>query len=278
MIDRFRFGLNRIICPSLDIEEFFQLANELELQWLELRNDLPGKEIIDSFSPQETRYLAQHYNVQICSINALQKFNVLEEIDRIKEELSFLLNSAREINCKAIIMCPLNEGNNLRSPEKEYQETVHVLRELMPLFKDNSILGYIEPLGFSTSSLSSVLNAMKAIKEVGYEGYKIVHDSFHHSIGPDHLKILAGEYDIQYTGLMHISAVTADIPPEQYRDEHRHMDFSGDRLNSKEQIDFFIQHGYQGIISFEPFASKVQALDKEGLKKLVNQSIDYLRY
>ena len=59
MIDRSRFGLNRIICPSLGIKEFFQLANDLRLNWVELRNDLPGKGIIDSYSTQEIKSLSQ---------------------------------------------------------------------------------------------------------------------------------------------------------------------------------------------------------------------------
>lgn len=276
MIDRCRFGLNRIICPSLDIKDFFQLANDLELNSVELRNDLPGKKIIDHYSIQEINDMAKRFHIQISSINALQQFNRIEEIDRIIEELNQLIILAKEIHCRAIVMCPLNESNDLRTPEEQYQETVHALREFIPLFKNNKIMGYIEPLGFATSSLSSVLTAMKTIQEIGYQGYKIVHDTFHHALGPDHLKMLDREYDIQSTGLIHISSVIQDIPSQKYRDEHRNMDFAHDRLNSKEQIDFFIKRGYQGIISFEPFAAEVQQLSGRELKEQINQAIDYL--
>ncbi len=278
MIDRCRFGLNRIMCPSLDIKEFFQLANELELKSVELRNDLPDMGIIDSCSTQEISSLIQQYSIQICSINALQKFNYLEEIDRIKKELSYLLDLAKEICCRAIVLCPMNEKNDQRSPEKQYQDTIYILKALIPFFKNYSILGYIEPLGFTTSSLSSVLTAMKVIKEVGYEGYKIVYDTFHHAIGPDDLKVLAREYDIKFTGLMHISSITAELPLDQYRDEHRNMDFSRDRMNNKEQIDFFVNRGYQGVVSFEPFAKEIEKLDKKQLKDKINQAIDYLNF
>lgn len=276
MIDRSRFGLNRIICPSLDIKEFFQLTNELGLDYVELRTDLPGKGMLDSYSTQEISLLTQQYNIQICSINALQKFNYLEEIESIKKEVNSLLTLAKEICCHAIVLCPMNEKNDYRNPEKQYQDTVYILKELVSFFKDYGILAYLEPLGFATSSLSSLITAMKVIKEVGYEGYRIVYDTFHHSIGPDDLDILNKRYDIQLTGLVHVSAVTKDIPRHLYGDKYRNINFARDRLNCKEQIDFLVKKGYQGIISFEPFAREVQRLNKEELKMQINQAIDYL--
>ncbi len=276
MIARNRFGLNRMICPSLDMKDFFQLANDLELKSVELRNDLPGKKIIDDYSPQEINDLAGRYDIQICSINALQQFNNFPEIERVKKELHLLLNLAEEIHCQAIVMCPLNKGNQSSGADQQYRETVKSLIELASLFKSYGVEGYLEPLGFKTSSLFSILAAMKAIQEAGHQDFKIVYDTFHHAIGPDDLKLLDREYDMQYTGLIHVSAVTADIPPEQYRDEHRNMDFQRDRLESKEQVELFLQRGYQGIISFEPFAKEIQQLDKQALMEKIDQSIEYL--
>lgn len=276
MIDRSHFGLNRIINPSLNIRSFFQLANELEMTWVELRNDLPGKKLLDYFTAQEIRYLAQRYHVRIYSINALQQFNNLAEIEKIKEDLKRLLYTAEEIDCKSIVLCPMNTGDDERSPEKHILDSVNALHEFLPLFRESGISGFIEPLGFATSSLSSVLMAAEIIKEVGYEGYKIVYDTFHHAIGPDDLEILARDYDVSFTGLVHVSSVTADIPPVQFRDEHRNMDFAGDKLNSKKQIEFLLEQGYQGVISFEPFAEEVQKLGMGALKERINLAISYL--
>jgi len=47
-------------------------------------------------------------------------------------------------------------------------------------------------------------------------------------------------------------------------------------MNNKEQIEFLVNRGYQGIISFEPFAEEIQKLDKQQLKAKINQAIDYL--
>lgn len=276
MIDRIRFGLNRIISSSLNIRDFFQLANELELAWVELRNDLPGRKLLDYFTAQEIRYLAQRYHVRIYSINALQQFNNLAEIKKIKGELTLLLRVAQEIECKAIVLCPMNTGDDDRGTEKQILDSVNALQEFMPLFRESGISGYIEPLGFGTSSLSSMLTTLEIIKEIRYDGYKIVYDTFHHAIGPDDLEMLARDYDVQFTGLVHVSSVTADIPSEQFRDEHRNLDFFADRLNSKKQIEFLMEHGYQGVISFEPFAEEVQKLGMSALKERINLAIDYL--
>ena len=278
MVERSRFGLNRVICPALDIEDFFQLANDLGLQYVELRNDLPEKKIIDDYSVQEIRSLARRYNVKICSINALQEFNYLVNIDKAKKELKDLVSLAQDIDCQAIVMCPFNRvdiSEQNRNLETYYQDTVLSLKELLLLFQNSGLLGYMEPLGFATSSLRSILSAMKLIKETGYKGYKIVYDTFHHFLGTDDLDILSKQYDMECTGLMHISAVTAVISPEKFRDEHRNMDFKSDMLNNKEQVDFFVKEGYEGIISFEPFAQEVQGLSVRELKEVIDKAIEY---
>jgi 2-keto-myo-inositol isomerase len=248
----------------------------LGFSYIELRNDLPGKEVIDSLSEREVNNFAKEYHLQICSINALQRFNNPEELKKIKDDLLYILNMAKGINCPAVVMCPTNIANDYRSSKEKFRDTVKMLKELAPVFDIYNIMGYIEPLGFKSSSLSSVITAMEAIREVGYEGYKIVFDTFHHAIGPDNLEKLRNEYDISLTGILHISAVTADLSTEDYRDEHRNIDFLNDEMKSKEQVEYFIKNGYDGIVSFEPFASDLQDLDKEELKKKINIAIKYL--
>ena len=276
MIFRSSFSLNRIICSALSIQDFFQLANELGLNYIELRNDLPDKGIIDKLTIRETKVLSEQYNIKICTINALQRFNNPEELKKIKNDLICLANLAREINCPAIVLCPMNALSDTRSLKEQFNDTVYILRELAPIFYNYNIAGYVEPLGFEHSSLSSVINAMKAIKEVGYKGYKIVFDTFHHAIGPDNLEKISNEYDIKLTGIIHISAVTVDLSTQEYKDGHRNLNFIDDKLNSKEQIEYFIKNGYNGVVSFEPFSRDLQESDKDKLKNKINQAIEFL--
>ena len=57
MIKRSKIGLNRIIYPKLKLEDFFKFAKYLDLYKIELRNDLPGKEIIDGYAPEKIKVL-----------------------------------------------------------------------------------------------------------------------------------------------------------------------------------------------------------------------------
>jgi len=85
--------------------------------------------------------------------------------------------------------------------------------------------------------------------------FKLVHDSFHHR--------LAGEPTIYpaETGLVHVSGVDdPDLGFADMRDGHRGLVTARDRLGNVEQLRELFAGGYDGFVSFEPFAEEVQAL------------------
>jgi 2-keto-myo-inositol isomerase len=180
------------------------------------------------------------------------------------------------IDCKAIVLCPNNDANDKRNPKEIFKETAEALKSFAPLFQDSGMQGYLEPLGFKECSLSSIVTAMKAIQESGYTVYKIVHDTFHHHIGPDTFDTIENDYDISYTGLVHVSGVECNIPVEEYRDNHRVLVTAQDRLQTKEHIELLLKLGYTGNISFEPFSKKVQEMEIEKIKSAINHSIEYI--
>ena len=276
MMERSKFSLNRIIYPNLKLEDFFKFTADLGLNKVELRNDLPKKGVIDTYSPEEIKDLLKKYGIEILTINALQKFNLGAVLPQALKELKELINLSLSIGCKAIVLCPNNEVNDRRDSKEIFKETVGALRSFAPLFEESSLLGYVEPLGFKESSLSSLVTAMNAIQEAGCPNYKIVHDTFHHHIGPDTFDIIENKYDLSYTGLIHISGVESVIPTEQYRDNHRILVSAQDRLKSKEQIELLIKLGYNGDISFEPFAKEVQKMEIEEIKSAIDKSIGYI--
>ena len=55
---------------------FFKFAKDLDLNKIELRNDLPGGEIIDGYPHEQLKELSKKYGMEILTINALQKFNL----------------------------------------------------------------------------------------------------------------------------------------------------------------------------------------------------------
>ncbi|MCG2821676.1 MAG: TIM barrel protein, partial [Candidatus Atribacteria bacterium] len=144
------------------------------------------------------------------------------------------------------------------------------------LFKDSGMQGYLEPLGFEECSLRSIVTAMRAIQESGYPVYKIVQDTFHHHIGPDTFDTIENDYDISYTGLVHISGVECNLPVGEYRDNHRILVSEQDKLQTKEQIALLLKLGYAGNISFEPFSQKVQEMEIEKIKSAIDHSIEYI--
>ena len=276
MIERSKFSLNRIIYPNLKLEDFYKFTEDLGLNKIELRNDLSGGKIIDAYTPGQLKELSKKYGVEILTINALQKFNLTAILPETIKELKKLINLSLSIGCKAIVLCPNNDVNDKRNSKETFEETVKALRSFGPLFQDSDMQGYLEPLGFEECSLRSIVTVMKAIQESGYPVYKTVHDTFHHHIGPDTFDTIENDYDISYTGLIHISGVECDIPVEEYRDNHRVLVTEQDRLQTKEQIALLLKLGYAGNISFEPFSQKVQEMEIEKIKSAINHSIEYI--
>jgi len=276
MIQRLKISLNRIIYPKLKLEDFFKFTKDLDLNKIELRNDLPGGKIIDDYSPEQLKELIKKYGVEILTINALQKFNLGAILPKTIEELKKITDLSQFIGCKAIILCPNNDVKDKRDSEEIFKETVKALKSFGPLFQDSGIQGYLEPLGFEECSLRSLVTAMKAIQESGYPVYKIVHDTFHHHLGPDTFETIENNYDISYTGLVHISGVECNIPVEEFRDNHRVLVTEQDRLQTKKQIELLLKLGYTGDISFEPFSKKVQEMEIEKIKSAIDHSIEYI--
>ena len=91
MIKRSRISLNRIIYSNLELEDFYKFTKDLGLNKIELRNDLPGGEIIDSYSYEQLKELSKKYGVEILTINALQKFNLDAILPKTIEELKKLI-------------------------------------------------------------------------------------------------------------------------------------------------------------------------------------------
>ena len=275
MIEKERVGLNRIILPNTPLDEFVRFAASLGLSGIELRNDLP-RGIIDHLSPESARDLFEQSAVEVWSINALQRFNVASLLPDLTEELKELIDLSKIIGCEAIVLCPNNDPADPRQAIQFFAETVRALQTFGPLFVDSGLKGYIEPLGFRESSLRSKVLALKAIREAGYPVYSIVHDTFHHHIGPEAISTLIEEYEVAATGLVHVSGVECSLAVADYRDEHRMLVGANDLLKSKEQIEVLLQLGYDGKISFEPFSKEIQSRDPEELRETLIGSIEYL--
>lgn len=270
MFDRLRFGLNRIICPDLDLEGFFRLTRDVGLSKVELRNDLAGTEILDDHSTEQVRELADRHGIRILTINAVQQFNLPDVRSQVLSTAAEMLTIAAAIRCEGVVLCPNNDLSDTRSPDTAFNDTVAALDSLAPLFDRHGLVGLVEPLGFAESSLRSKATALDAIEKTGFDGYKLLHDTFHHHIGPDDV------FFPEHTGLVHISGAVADMPAGELRDSHRMMVGPADRLQNRAQMEQLISSGYEGDFSFEPFSATVQQLGREAIRAELKQSMDYI--
>ncbi|MBN2551692.1 MAG: TIM barrel protein [Spirochaetales bacterium] len=276
MLKKSQIAFNRIIYPKVGIDEFFALTAELGLHKVELRNDLPGGEIIDGMSPVEIRELAGKHGIEILTINALQKFNLPGRRGAAVRELKSLIRLALSIGCPAVVLCPNNDRGDSRTGEQSLRDTVESLREFRPLFEDSGMLGYVEPLGFAESSLDSVFAAAGAIGEAGGECYRIVYDTFHHYLGPDDGAQLEQRFDVSLLGIVHASGVEEDLPRDAMRDEHRVLITGEDRMGTLRQIERLISMGYGGNVALEPFSGRVQELAKDDFSRAAARCIEML--
>ncbi len=276
MIEKGRFSLNRICSPSLGLEEFFRLAVEAGISKVELRNDLPGGRVTDALSASRARSLAQASGIRIIALNALQKFNLKSARKQAEDELKRLLDLAAELGCPALVLCPNNDTADRRDATARLSETTDALKAFAPPFEKSGILGYVEPLGFPESSLSSILVAMQAIKSSGASCYRALYDTFHHFLGPETEKDIGPKYHVSDTGLIHVSGVESGLLKEKYRDEHRVLPGPKDRSFCKEQIARHVRLGYTGDISLEPFSPDVQRMGRKELAEALRASTAYL--
>lgn len=257
-----RFALNHIIAPRRDPAALFALAGELGIEAVEIRNDIAGNAILDGTPAGRIRALAADAGVRILSINALQRFNDWRA-ERANEAL-VLADYAAACGAEALVLVPSNDGT---PPDRLHA----ALEGLRPILASRRLVGLVEPLGFVTSAVRRKSEAAQAIAAVdGGADFRIVHDTFHH--------YLAGEEALfpELTGLVHISGVEDPaLSVEEMRDAHRVLVTAADRLENIAQIRALFASGYDGFLSFEPFAAEVQDLADPA--EAIRRSMDLVR-
>ena len=273
-IDRSRFCVNRKIAPSLTIEEFFRVVQKCGLNKVEIRNDMPSGKILDDLTPKQFNALVKQYDIEVVTINALYPFNLPSRRDEVTVKAREMLEVAKQVNAKAIIMCPFNEPDS-RSEQQRKADTEESIKYMTALFAEYSVNGLVEPLGFPVSSLRSFTLTGELIKKVG-SPFKMTLDTFHHHLAGLPLNDYASTVNINQVGLVHLSGVEDTRPTDLLTDEERIMLSSKDVLKSKEQVIELEKLGYKGIYSFEPFASSLAKWTADDVEKAINDSIAYI--
>ncbi|AHG20032.2 inosose isomerase [Chania multitudinisentens RB-25] len=271
-----RFCINRKIAPNLDLESFFRLVKKCGLNKVELRNDMPNGGITGHLSNEQANLLATEYGIEIVTINALGKFNLLHDKAALLANAEALLAQAAAIHSKALVMCPSCDTQDRRSDTQKREDTLESLTLLAPLFKQYGIAGYVEPLGFSMSSLRSSLLAQAIIRDSGAP-YKIVLDTFHHYLSDVAQAAFDSQIQVEHIGLVHLSGVEDPRGKSSLTDEERIMLSEKDRLASKAQVHNLEHLGYTGFYAFEPFSSQLNTWTESDIEYEIQRSIALLQ-
>jgi 2-keto-myo-inositol isomerase len=263
--------LNRIIKPQVPLEEFLKFTADLGIKYVEVRNDFTDKGILDGLSDAALEKAFQDNHIQALTINALYPF---EDVKVLKEnigKLKELIAEAKRINCPQIVLCPLNDANDNRSPGQRADELVTALNAYGPLFAESEMIGLIEPLGFELCSLRTKQAALEGIAKCDHpEAYKLLHDTFHH--------YLSGETGFfpRETAIVHVSGLLPGKAKAATTDEDRILVTTDDIMDNRGQVAALLERGCRAPISYEPFSSQVRNLPLSELKVRLQKSIQYL--
>jgi 2-keto-myo-inositol isomerase len=263
--------LNRIIKPQIPLEEFLQFTADLGIKYVEVRNDFTDKGILDGLSDAALQKLFKETGIQVLTINALYPFEDVKVLEENINRLKGLIAEAKRVNCPQIVLCPLNDANDKRSPAQRAEELVTALTAYGPSFAQAKMTGLIEPLGFTICSLRTKKAALEGIAKCKYpESYQLLHDTFHH--------YLSGETEFfpKQTAIVHVSGVLPGKTKAATTDDDRILVTKDDIMDNRGQLAALLEAGCTAPISYEPFSSQVRDLPLSELKPQLQESIEYL--
>lgn len=264
-----KFGFNHMVCPSLTPAALLTTAVKVGAVAVELRNDVGDNSLKDIAVARDIGARAADLGLTIRSINALYPFNVWS--DERARQAEALAKLAKASQAEGLVVCPLNEGKLLENTPEKAASLRAALTALRNILGEYGIKGFVEPLGFPISSLRFKKEALAAIDAIGAADiFSLVHDTFHHAG--------AGEKEIfaKRTGLVHISGLEDPfISFDDMLDGHRVLVGPKDRLGNIDQLRVLLNDGYDGIVSFEPFAKEVHD-NPDGIGA-IRRSMDYVR-
>ncbi|MDE0530426.1 MAG: TIM barrel protein [Albidovulum sp.] len=263
------FGLNHMVAPKSSFRELIELAATLGCEGVEFRNDLPGRELFEGEPARNVRTAARSAGIRVLALAEVKRFN--DGNRQRAAQADELIELAVECGAEAVSLIPVNDSNYRPGQGERIERLRDFLAELAPNIRAAGILGYVEPLGFSISSLRTKNEALSAIHDAGVsDEYRLIHDTFHHALAAE------SDFFAAETGLVHISGVDDQtLGISEMEDGHRALVGPKDQIGNIRQITELRASGYRGLLSFEPFASSVH--DDSMLSDSLEASIQFVR-
>ncbi len=246
------FGLNHKTMPFDATASVLDAACEMGCAGVELRNDL-ARPLFDGQPPTVIRDAAQRKQLRILALAEVYGFN--ENSAATCQKVLDLIDLAQGCGAEAIALIPRIETAPVARDVQRRLLKASLLA-LQPSFEHSGIIGLIEPLGFSNSTLRFKADVKAVFDDIANPScFALIHDTFHHA--------LSGETDVfaNETRIVHISGVTdPTVKFADMTDAYRGLVDGQDRLANVQQISDLRAQGYDGPFSFEVFSPDVHAL------------------
>jgi 2-keto-myo-inositol isomerase len=260
------FALNHMTTPTLGWEAFLDLAQSLGCVGVEFRNDFKTP-LFDGADPAAVGAATRARGLRFLALAEVKMFN--DWSDAKRAEADALMKIAVASGAEAISLIPRNDGVATDRAES-FRATETALRELLPMLRGYGLKAMVEPLGFDVCSLRYKDVLADVIAAVGGQvTYFMVHDTFHHALAG------GGPIFADLTGIVHVSGVKDAIYVGDMRDSHRVLVDGDDLLGNVAQIRALRAAGYNGAISYEPFAASVH--DLADPKPALAASMEFIR-
>lgn len=251
-MNRLRFAINRTCLPHGTLDEFILLAKAAEVDAVEIRNDIEGREFADGMPARELRSRLDDAGLKVASVNALQRFN--DWTPERATEAKSLVRYAAELSAPGLVLCPAHEPRDTWDEATRQAKLREGLRGLKPIFANEGITGYVEPLGMFHSTMKNQSRAVAAIDDVdGSANFALCYDTFQYfRCGDDALF-----HD--RVALIHVSGISrSDLAPGELTEPDRGLVLADDRVGNIEKLKRAFAEGYQGFVSIEPFSPQTQ--------------------
>ncbi|WAP66782.1 TIM barrel protein [Jiella pelagia] len=235
----------------MPLDGFLELAREVGVEGVEIRNDVEGREFADGTPAVALREQIAEAGLAVASINALQRFNDWTA-EREREAVA-MAAYARDLGAPGIVLCPVIDAAAGWSEAEAARRLGEGLRGLAPILKDAGVIGYVEPLGMKGSTMQRQARAVEAIEAVDGAGvFQLCYDTFQF--------FRCGDTELfpEHVGLIHVSGITrADLAPQDLREPDRGLVEEKDRVANLAQLAML--KDYSGFVSMEPFDPAVQS-------------------
>jgi 2-keto-myo-inositol isomerase len=247
-----KFAMNRTCAPQLSLADFITLAAGAGVGAVEIRNDIPDREFMDGTEAAKIREQLQAANLQVASVNALQRFNDWSAAR--EDEAKALMGYAAKLGAPGVVLCPVHNPDHGWASVDAEKNLRSGLKKLRPILQDLGVKGYVEPLGMAGSTMKKQSMAVAAIADVdGWDVYELCYDTFQF--------FRCGDTELfpERIGLAHMSGIArGDLAPEELTEPDRVLIGPVDRVENVRQLRALKQAGYRGFISMEPFNPGVQ--------------------